>query len=205
MVSAPSLYPLQASPGLDEPRVVLRNVPWATYVVLRDTVDSPAVRMTYLQGTLEIMSPSRRHEVTKKLIARFLELFCLEREIRLFAYGSTTFRNEAKERGLEPDECYCRDTDRDVPDVAIEVVVTAAVVDKLDVYRGLGVREVWIFQDGKPRVLTLDDDEYRPVGKSAIFPEVNLDRIATLATESDQHAALTRFRDELRAAPKPAG
>ena len=59
--------------------------------------------MTYLEGSLEIMSPSRRHEVEKKQIARLLELFCLERDIPLYGYGSTTFRKEEHERGLEPD------------------------------------------------------------------------------------------------------
>ena len=54
---------------------MLRGVPWSTYVVLRDSVGSPGLRMTYLHGLLEIMSPSRQHEVTKKLIARLLELF----------------------------------------------------------------------------------------------------------------------------------
>lgn len=35
----------------DERRVLLSSVPWATYVVLRDTVQSSGVRMTYLGGS----------------------------------------------------------------------------------------------------------------------------------------------------------
>lgn len=122
--------------------MLLRGVPWSTYVVLRDSIQSPGVRMTYLGGQLEIMTPSRGREVEKTQIARLLELFCLERDIPLFGYGSTTFRREEKERGLEPDECYCRDRDKDVPDVAVEVVKSHGSIDKLDVYLGLGVREV---------------------------------------------------------------
>lgn len=174
------------------------NVPWATYVILRDTVDSPCVRMTYLRGWLEIMSPSRSHEVSKTQIARLLELFCIERDIPLYGYGSTTFRKEEKERALEPDECYCRGADGEIPDVALEVVVTPAAIDKLEVYRGLGVREVWVFQRGVFRVLTLQEGAYVLVAKSDVFPEVDLEQLAHFAEQGDQHAALLGYRDELR-------
>jgi len=92
--------------------------------------------MTYLEGWRENTTPSRRHEVSKKQIARLLELFCLERNIPLYGYGSTTFRKEEKQRGLEPDECYSREADRDLPDVAIEVVVSSPALDRLEVYAG---------------------------------------------------------------------
>ena len=173
-------------------------VPWSTYVVLRDSLDSSGVRMTYLQGQLEIMSPSREHEVEKTQIARLLELFCLERDIPLFGYGSTTFRSEERERGLEPDECYCRGADREIPDIAIEVIVTHGSIDKLEVYRGLGIREVWTFEAGRFRVLALHDDRYELIATSAVLPEVDLARIAHFATQPDQHLALRAFRDELR-------
>ena len=113
--------------------------------------------------------------------------------------GSTTFRREERERGLEPDECYCRDADREVPDVALEVVVTAAAIDKLEVYRGLGVREVWIFQSGRFRVLELRGDAYAAIATTAVLPELDLDRLALWAEEPDQQAALVGYRAELRA------
>ena len=166
--------------------------------MLRDTVQSPGVRMTYLVGSLEIMVTSRTHEVSKTQIARLLELYCLERDIPLYGYGSTTFRKEEKERGLEPDECYCRDTDREVPDIALEVVVTAPAIDKLKVYSGLGVREVWMFRHGTFQLFTLRGEHYEPLDRSEVFPEVDLDRIAHYAGEADQHAALRAFREELR-------
>ena len=50
--------------------------------MLRDSLDSAGVRMTYLKGSLEITSPSRAHEVDKKQIARLFELFCLERALQ---------------------------------------------------------------------------------------------------------------------------
>jgi len=192
-------FPVHARSADEEPRILLDAVPWAVYVMLRDAIDTPGVRMTYLEGALEIMSPSRAHEVEKKQIARLLELFCLERDIPLFGYGSTTFRKEEKERGLEPDECYCRDRDKDVPDIALEVVKTHGSIDKLQVYRGLGVREVWVFEAGAFQLFALHDSGYEVIARSEILPEPDLARLAHFAQQGDQHAALKAYRDELRA------
>lgn len=201
MVAAAPLYPTRRPSAQDEQRVVLGGVPWATYVMLRDSVDSSGIRMTYLEGWLEIMSPSREHEVEKTQIARLLELFCLERDIPLYGYGSTTFRKEERERGLEPDECYSRDADKEIPDIALEVIKTHGSLDKLEVYRGLGVQEVWIFEAGEFRVLALRADHYERVAASEVLPEVDLSRLAALALHEDQHAALRELRAELRAKP----
>ncbi|MBL9025428.1 MAG: Uma2 family endonuclease [Myxococcales bacterium] len=198
MVAATPLFPVRAPSDDEEQRVLLHDVPWAAYVVLRDAIESSGVRMTYLEGKLEIMSPSRAHEVDKKQIARLLELFCLERDIPLFGYGSTTFRKEEGERGLEPDECYCRGADKPVPDLAIEVVKTRGSIDKLEVYRGLGVAEVWVFEGGAFQVLVLRGDRYERSPVSAVLPEVDLPMLASFAVRADQHAALRAFRDALR-------
>ena len=198
MVAVAPLFPVHTRAPAEEPRILLTDVPWSTYVVLRDTLDGPGLRMTYLKGSLEIMSPSREHEVSKKQIARLLELFCLERDIPLFGFGSTTFRKEEKERGLEPDECYSRGRDTDVPEVALEVIVTHGSLDKLEVYRGLGVREVWLFESGSFRVLLLGAAGYAAIDASGVLPEVDLTRLAHFAGMRDQHAALRAYRAELR-------
>jgi hypothetical protein len=53
-----------------ERRFVVHDVPWWMYVALRDELDETGVRMTYLKGPLELMSPSALHEESKKLLAR---------------------------------------------------------------------------------------------------------------------------------------
>src|SRR5438309_1935317 len=109
-----------------ERRFVAWGVPWDTYVALRDTFDaSPnaGVRMTYLEGTLELMSPSDLHETLKTILARLLEAWAEEAGVELQGAGSTTYRREALERGLEPDECYFVDEKGGVPDIAMEVIV----------------------------------------------------------------------------------
>src|SRR5438093_38271 len=82
-------------------RIVLYSVSWQRYEALRALLDDVAgLRMTYLEGTLEIMRPSRTHERVKKLVARLVEMYATARDIALYGYGSMTFRKEAKERGL---------------------------------------------------------------------------------------------------------
>src|ERR1041384_7356149 len=198
MVAAPSLFPLQDLHTPGEQRILLSSVSWQAYVTLRDSIKSGAVRMTYLEGELEIMTTSRLHEVTRKQIARLLELFCLERDIPLFGYGQMTFQDEETERGLVLDECYARGKDKPIPDFALEVVVTRGLLDKLEVYRGLGIREVWVFESGEFRILTLRGDHYEAIAASEVLPEPNLARIAHFAEQADQHGALRAFRDELR-------
>jgi len=86
-----------------------------------------------------------------------------------------------------------------VPDVALEVIVTNPLLDKLEVYRGLGVREVWVYRNGRFEVHALHGERYERIATSEIFPEVDLAAIARYVAMPDQHAALRAFRDELRA------
>jgi Uma2 family endonuclease len=187
-----------APAGVDQ-RVVLNNVDWRTYCALRELLDGPGIRLTYLCGALEIMSTSRRHEDLKTRIARLVELFALEREIPLYGYGSTTFRREARERGLEPDECYCVGADMgEYPEIALEVVVTSGGIDKLAVYEGLGVREVWFWKDDHFEIHTRAEGGFQPAVASALIPSLDFEALARFVLHSDQHQALLEYRAWLR-------
>src|SRR6266511_1110616 len=147
MVAVPAIPGLRREP--DEQRMLLRGVSWKEYAILRELIDSPLLRMTYLKGALELMSPSNEHELWKTNIARLVELYAHIKRIDLYGYGSTTFKKEANERGAEPDECYLIDKDLiDFPEIVLEVIHTAPLLNKLDVYAGFGVQEVWVFKDG---------------------------------------------------------
>ncbi len=142
-------------------RVTLRNVPWETYdALVQARGDDPAPRFTYDSGTLEIMSPSRKHERIKTLLGRLIEAYTEERSIQVSSAGSTTLRNQLKEKGLEPDESYFLESEHLVrgkddldlstdppPDLAIEVDLSSSAVDKLAVHASLGVAEVWSYEE----------------------------------------------------------
>ncbi|MFT3767645.1 MAG: Uma2 family endonuclease [Minicystis sp.] len=187
----------------DDQRFVLHGVPWETYVALRDTLDERSgagLRMTYLKGTLELMSPSRSHEDYKTIIARLVEAYAEENDLDLRGFGSTTFRRKAKKRGLEPDECYSLGRLGKRPDIAIEVIVSAGYVDKLAVYQGLEVPEVWRWEDGKLTVHRLTDHGYEQRSRSEELPGLDLDHLAGFVVlDANQTQQVKAYRRSLRA------
>jgi Uma2 family endonuclease len=204
MVAVAPLTPLPPLEQLGEQRVLLCDVPWEAYVAFRDAVNTPGVRMTYIEGLLEIMTPLPAHDYAKTTIARLVEMFAIERDVPLNGYGSTTFRKEAKARGLEPDECYClAHTLKDVPDIAIEVVLTSGGIEKLPVYEGLGVREVWFWENDAFHLHALRISGYEAIRSSELVPSLDLEVLATFARRPDQHEAVKAYRDWLRGQPQP--
>lgn len=202
MVAALSL---PAESPHDEPRFVLQGVPWWTYVALRDALEDHAgLKLTYLEGTLELMSPSMLHEDAKTIIARLLEAWATERRIDLRGFGSTTFRREARQRGLEPDECYKlgKLSEDAVPDIASEVIVSSGVVDKMAVYAGLDVPEVWVWRPitGTIVVNRLVDGGYRPQERSEVLPALDLAELARFVQPGENQTELVRaYQAVLRA------
>lgn len=185
----------------DEQRMLLHNVGWKDYVILRDVLDGPAIRMTYLGGALELMSPSPEHELWKTNIARLVELYAHIRRIDLRGYGSTTFKSEAAQRGAEPDECYLIGRKlADVPDIVVEVIRTAPLLDKLAIYAALGVPEVWTFRDGAFSIRSLDrpTSAYAEVPSSVLMPELDFTLIARLAIREDTAQALRELESILQ-------
>lgn len=184
-------------PRHDESRFVLQGVPWWTYVALRDALeDCAGLKLTYLEGTLELMRPSMLHEDAKTIIARLLEAWATERRIDLRGFGSTTFRREARQRGLEPDECYKlgKLAEDSVPDIAIEVIVSSGVVDKMVVYAGLDVPEVWVWRPitGTIVVNRLVDGGYRPQERSEVLPALDLAQLARFVQPGENQTELVR-------------
>jgi Uma2 family endonuclease len=196
---------LGAEPRHEEQRFVLQGVPWWTYVALRDALDDHAgLKLTYLEGTLELMRPSMLHEDAKKIIARLLEAWATEHRIDLRGFGSTTLRREARQRGLEPDECYKLGelAEDAVPDIAIEVVVSSGLVDKMAVYAGLGVSEVWVWRPSPAAIVVnrLIDGAYQRSERSEVLPALDLAALATFVRPGENQTELVRaYQAVLRA------
>lgn len=175
---------------------MLFHTSWKEYVVLRELLDTPGLRMTFLRGALEIMSPSSDHEIWKKNIARVVELHAHLKGIDLRGYGSTTFRKETEDRGAEPDECYLLGRRlTDYPDIVLEVIKTAPLVDKLDVYASMEIPEVWIFREGVLSVHGLDGTKtrYETRPRSSFLPDLDMTLVARFAQREDIGQALREF------------
>lgn len=186
--------------SLPEQRVMLEGVSWQQYELLLATFgdDFPALRLSYLEGMLEIMSTSPLHEELKKMIGMLMESYFQDTRTRFHAIGSATFRKVSKQRGLEPDECYCLGQKKDFPDLAIEVVLSSGIVDKLEIYRGLGVTEVWVWEAGRFTIHHRRAEGYECVVRSELLPECDMELLANYVKPEEQFDAVIAFRDELK-------
>ncbi|MCO5167347.1 MAG: Uma2 family endonuclease [Planctomycetes bacterium] len=170
-----------------EQRVVLHGVSWETYERLTDELEGRGgVRLTYVRGSLELMSPSYVHDRIKRLIGRLIESYTLEVGVPIASGGSTTFKRRDLDRGLEPDECYWVQREPAIrgkaeldllvdppPDLAVEVEISRSALDKLAVYAALGVPEVWRHDGVRLEVLLLGaSGEYAPAARSAALPDL---------------------------------
>ncbi len=178
-----------------EQKSIITGVSWEDYELLLNLLeDSSHYRISYLDGTLEIMSPSRNHEFSKKNIARLLEAYLNQAEIDYWGYGSTTFRKRNQKSGKEPDECYCIGTEKQFPDIAIEVIVSSGGIDNLEVYKRLEIKEIWFWQNDCLTIYYLNQKgEYQQQHQSVIIPELDVNLLASYVTTSNPRIAVKEF------------
>lgn len=135
-------------PDLIDHWILLHGVPWAEYERLLAMRGECAVpRLTYLDGELELMSPSIH------------------------------------------------------PDFVIEVVWTGGGIDKLEVWHGLGVPEVWVFGAGRLVFFERQHQGYREVPRSRFLPDLDPRLLEECMAAASQNAALRLLRERL----DPAG
>jgi Uma2 family endonuclease len=185
--------------NINDQRLVLPSVTWQQYENLLTVFgDRPGLRLIYLEGTLEIFMPSSEHERIKKIIARLLERYAEEMDISLHGCGSTTFRQASTAQGLEPDESYCIGTLKELPDLAIEINLTSGGINKLAIYRGLGIPEVLVWQDHKLTLYDLRESIDREIIGSQFFPNLDLQLLARYIQPENQPQAIKEFLGEIR-------
>ncbi len=181
-------------------RLVTYRVPWSHYeaqLALRG--DAPVPRIAYLEGAMELMSPSKEHERIKSYIGRLVEAYALELGIDLSPYGAWTLKSPPNQSGLEPDECYLvGDQDKPVPDLAIEVVWTSGGIDKLEIYRRLGIGEVWFWKASRIEVHVLRQHGYERTARSGLFPDLDLELLCSFLDRPTALQAVKAFREALR-------
>jgi Uma2 family endonuclease len=175
-----------ASNVVSKPRqgVVLQGVSWHTYqALIRDLTSQPGKRLSYDQGTLEIMVPLPSHERYKSLLGRLVEVITEETATEIASLGSTTWSREDLQKGLEADECFYIQNEQSVrgkaeinltvdppPDLAIEVDQTSSSMNRLEIYRAIGVPEVWRFDGETVTIYRLVEEKYRAQETSEVLP-----------------------------------
>lgn len=186
------------SRGLLPGPAVLGGVTWDDYIRFGDDPANEGVRLTYDEpsGRLEIGMPvGRRHDNLSRLLCVLVIAYGRRRRVGITPVGSTTWRRRGA-GGAAGDEAFHigRDgrtlgldgnvPDLDAgdipPDLVIEVDVTSPGVAKLPIYAGIGVPEVWVWDEGEIVVHRLADGGYEVVPESVALPGFPLEVAAEL-------------------------
>ncbi len=179
--------------------VVLYNVTWDTLEKLDADLEGTGARLTYLDGFLEIMAPlSDAHEEPKNTLGQLLEAYMRLKGIRFYGRGSTTIGMKELGARKEPDESYCLGDRRTVPDLALEITVTSGGINVLEIYRRIGVAEVWFWEDGVISVHCLRSTGYELVRQSELLPELDLRSLEFHTRMADQYDAVNAFIQTLQ-------
>jgi Uma2 family endonuclease len=177
---------------------MLWQIGWDAYEKFIEAMAEHNVRTTYDRGDLELMSPLPIHEAIKVWFGHFLLVLGEELDFPFWPVGGPTLRRRDLDRGLEPDDCYylanvdkvgkwtALNLDRDPPpDLALEVDITGNCLNRMGVYAGLGVPEVWRFDGEKWRIHLLGVNAvYQESPFSAALPYLPVSEITPLLEES---------------------
>lgn len=190
------------SPVLEKPStpkesyVLLDNVSWEQLEQLDVTLAGTGARLIYLDGILEIMSPlSDEHEDSKSTLSLLLEAYMRVKKIRFYVRGSATLGKKENKTRREPDESYNLGTKKPIPDLVLEITVTSGGINKLEIYKRLGVAEVWFWEDGLLSVYALQDGEDKPVNQSILLPDLDLELLAQYSRMADQFDAVNEYTE----------
>lgn len=177
------------------------HVSWEEYEDLIGQLhDETWLRISYGDGVLQIMSTSAKHDSYAGFVNGMIRLLSLRLRINIRFFGSATIKQSRKKKGNEADGCFYVQTapslgnriDLDFekdppPDVAIEVDIYHSSLSKFSIYAGLGVPEIWRYDNNKLTIHLLQDDHYIESPTSKALPMLDAETLTLF---------LTQMRDE---------
>ena len=151
--------------------LILTGMTWEDFEHLTDE-EYLGYLASYKDGEIIIVSPGRNHENTKGLTGDLIVAFCDVAEIDYYHFGSTTLRN-VPHVAKEPDDSYAIGTDKDSPDIAIEVNYSSGGIDTLAIYLELGIKEVWMWdKNDQLSFYVLEENRYIKKDRSFVLPSL---------------------------------
>ena len=173
---------------------------WESFELIQQALaDSPGAKLSFYNGTIEILMPGAAHEKFAHIIGYLLTTFLLENGIK---FVPSRQKDQVKQgvATVQADESYCIGQEKDIPDLSIEVVFTSGGPSKLKIYAALGVPEVWFWEDGVLSLYHLRSDEqtYEKIMVSELpgLDRLNLDLLqcCILQAETDFPGAVAMLR-----------
>ena len=208
------------------PTNIMRGLDWESYLRLRNHPGNAHLRMSYLDGTLILVSPQFIHDRDGRRIALALAEVCEALTIAAQCTASSTLQRKGKgpRKGTakEPDfgfyfrenEPRMRNKDSILlevdppPDLAIEIDNKADSSKALELYARIGVPEVWRYQAKTKKLWfgRLVDGSYGTTDRSLNLPMLNPDLILVALNkinEVGEIAAKPWLREWARSLPDP--
>lgn len=141
---------------------ICSDTSWDEYeAILKEKANSSAYRISFLNGVLKIMSPSRHHEIIKDFIYLLIVAYCDTIELDYYPLGSTTLKQKNKSVGKEPDTSFCFNSIKQIPDLAVEVIFSSGSIEDLEKYQKLEVKEVWFWINNHLEIYVLMNENYQ--------------------------------------------
>lgn len=183
----------------EETLVTIYGMTWEKFKAIEVQLeDNRDVRMSYLSGVLEIMSPiSEEHEEIKTTLGYLLEAYMREKGIRFYGRGGFTLEAPGYASGT-PDESYSIGSKKEVPDIVIEIIVTSGTINRRELYKPMKVPEVWFWKSDKLQVYCLREGDYEEVSRSTFFPDLDLALLLRYIGHPDQYDAVREFQAVIR-------
>ncbi len=183
---------------LDEP-ILIDELSWREFKVVEQLLSRPGVRLSFLDGVLEIRRmPGEKHESIKERIGSLLDLYLLQMGIDYQPTGSMTLESPSGLVKREADKSYKLGANRELPDLAVEVVVTSGGINKLEAYKRLEIPEVWFWENGALRMYSLGDDGYAEVDRSFVLPDLDILLLARCINIENHLQAMREFRQAIQ-------
>ena len=184
----------------EEKLVTLKDVSWEQFKGIEAQLeDNRNVRLSYLSGILEIMAPiGEKHEKVKRTLGYLLEAYMKQLGIRFYGRGGFTIEEPGYASGT-PDESYSIGTEKEVPDIVIEVIVTSGTINRTELYKPKKVPEVWFWKSNEIKIFQLTEDgEYQEVNRSGFFPDLDPALLLHYIAMPDQYDAVVEFEQAIR-------
>ncbi|MEA5566386.1 Uma2 family endonuclease [Anabaena sp. UHCC 0399] len=184
----------------EEKFVTVHGVSWEQFqIIAAQLEDNREVRLTYLAGVMEIMSPvGDKHEYVKTTLGYLLEAYMREKGIRFYGRGGFTLEEPGYASGT-PDESYCIGSNKETPDIVIEVIVTSGTINRKDLYKPKGIPEVWFWKANQIQIFCLNEQgEYEEVNRSRFFPDLDPALLLHYISMPDQYDAVQEFIQIIR-------
>ncbi|MFM6100474.1 MAG: Uma2 family endonuclease, partial [Dolichospermum sp.] len=175
--------------------ILISDLTWREFKAVEQLIERPGLRLSFLDGVLEIRKmPGKKHETIKERIASLVEIYLEFLGLDFTPTGSVTLENEFEKVKREGDKSYELGANRKHPDLVIEVVVSSGGIDKLEAYKRLKIPEVWFWMNDELLFYSLGNDGYETVSKSQLLPNLDVDLLMRCINIENHAQALREFR-----------